>query len=244
MKFPQFFKRQSLLVEEDVTEEEEEDEAYNIIENEADDVRYTPRYFGLNGRIEPVTILFAIAKEQFRKNKIPDEDWNDVKSDILSERIPILDLSLVDINGTVYVESLNIFHRVADFLNLKGDNGDDKMISFQVIESMNETFNEVGIICFDKSLDSDRKQELYNAYMQEDTTQGYFKYMANLLKANSFFIGDTITAADVYYACVMGFVTYACPHVLDSFPALKEHIETVNTLDAVKACSAKMNKTV
>lgn len=195
-------------------------------------------FYQLHGRCEPMKILLAVAEDDIKCGKKEDvtiEKWCKVKKEILAKRFPISEMSRTN-DGILVLESLDIYYYLATRLDYFGPEEDDQMIAVQIMEGLNEIYDEIGCLRFSRYLDQAKKLTLCELYMKDESTNALFEELNDLLKKKklNFLMSDGLTATDVYFFCTMEFVKDMYPACLEPYPELANLIRRIGRDDVVK----------
>lgn len=180
---------------------------------------YKLNYFNGRGRGEVARVLFAVAGVKYEDNRIEFADWPKIKP-----TTPVGSLPVLEVDGKIVATSQAINRHLAREFKLYGKNNEEHADVDMVCEVLLDIFTPMIQISFEK--DEKAKEEKQKKFMSE-TIPTMCGYMEKKLDANnggnSFFVGDSITLADVFFFVLMEM--FLAPgkneNGLDKFPKLK-----------------------
>jgi len=189
---------------------------------------YDLHYFQVRSRGEPVRLLINVAEKGVRERQSSQDEWEDRKEKILAKRFPLSDVTTSETHGTSFMQSLEIFRYVASELLMCGASEEDIAKTNQIVEALNNIFNEIGGIRFSK-MDKKEKENEYSKYLEDskakETLNGLVTQLGN--NGNNFFLGCEVSAADVFYLPIMQFVVACYPEALRYYSTLGDYTNRI-----------------
>jgi len=205
--------------------------------------QYTLRYFWIRGTAELCRLIFAQAEQEFLDHRMQMEEWAEEKKK--KERYPFGVVPVLEVDGKVLTESLAIARYLAAEFGLYGKDNMEKAKCDIVVEVLREVRYSLTSI---NPFNLKETDEAKIAQMKADAFSGKVATklagLEDFLKANNggkgFFVGDSVTWADLALAD-MGFnMLNLYPPVFDKTPLLKALFDRVMALPNVKRyCAAR-----
>lgn len=182
---------------------------------------YKYSYFDVRGRGELVRYVFHAAGRDFEDDRVAREEWPSRK-----ESTPFGQMPVLDVDGKKLAQSGAIARYAAREFDLAGKDSWEQALVDQYMGLVEDMFTEIVKVFFEK--DEEKKKEL-----QKNLAEVVFPKFCGLFEkaldqnGGKFFVGNSLTLADL--AVLNAFDTPLHQHatLLDSFPKLKAHRERV-----------------
>lgn len=189
---------------------------------------YKLTYFNGKGRAELTRLLFNAADVDFTDNRIDYyNDWPDIKPHMPNNQLPVL-----EIDGKYKLpQSLTIARYVARLYGMAGKDLFSEAWADYIVETFDDLHVEFGKTLNEK--DEQKKAKLTRTF-RETILPRFLNNMEKTLKTNcggeGYFVGDSLTWADLQAYHILDITTYDCPEVLKDYPkleGLKRRIENL-----------------
>jgi glutathione S-transferase len=210
-------------------------------------------YFPLKGRAEVSRALFALGGLDFEDEHIPLERWSELKSQMVLEQLPQLDIKCTcePVNerekSVSIAQSAAIERFLANKFNLSGANHIEAAKIDMIAEQVNDVLNSlVGV--YRDALTSPENEEKKNAQAKalNETAPASLKLIQNLYDQNQlqnensgFLVGKSVSYADVKLVSVYDWLRSKKTDILNGLPQLKQHYEKIRALPQLKDHYAK-----
>nr|XP_006825036.1 PREDICTED: hematopoietic prostaglandin D synthase-like [Saccoglossus kowalevskii] len=156
------------------------------------------------------------------------EEWPALKSSPGVKRFPFARTPILEVDGVTIAESRAIARFLARRHDLYAEDLFDQAKIDMITDTMKDIFEKLGDIWFAK----ENKQELMDKYYN-DVFPLLLQGLERVLKENNdgdgYFVGDTVTLADLSFADTSYFMVEWRPDVLNEYPklkALKKRVES------------------
>lgn len=188
---------------------------------------YKLTYFNGKGRGECARLLFAAAGVKFEDDRIEFANWPALKP-----KTPLGSLPVLYVDDKVVATSQAINRYLAREFNLYGQNNEENACVDMVFEVSLELFTDMIGVAFEK--DEKVKEEKSKKLFGENAPK-IFGYLEKKLGSNTFFVGSTMTLADIFFFVTMEMLFKGSDDCLDKFPKLKDLKERVAATDKIAA---------
>lgn len=192
---------------------------------------YTLNYFPAYGRGEIIRLTLSVAGQKFEDNRIPSEQWPEVKNNQPMKQLPSLTVRQGE-TETVYCQSGAICKYLAKKYGLYGS-PDQELLIDEVYDSCMDIHKDIVGRVF---APEDKKSELKKKFEEEALPRfsEYFKLRQSKYGKNGYLIGAKLTLADI---AVFNIVNQAenqeLTGQLNNFKELSEHYEKMKKEKAV-----------
>jgi len=186
----------------------------------------------------PVRFVFAYAGVEYEDVRLPKDDtWAEAKKTFTWGTVPVL-----EVDGQQLGQSNAILRYVAKKHNLAGDNDFESAKADEMVEAMNDLKKAAFAPFYEK--DEAKKEELVATFKNE-TVPKYFKVWEKVLESNGGkLVGNNFTYADFSIASYIDVINdLNGGKLLEGFPALKSHFDSVFAARGIKDHVAKRPKT-
>jgi len=191
--------------------------------------QYKLTYFNARALAEPMRLMFALKGVEYDDIRIEKEEWPAKKQD---SQFPWGSLPVLQDGGKVLAQSGSIQRYLAKKLDLAGSDDFEAAKCDEMIEAMTDVRQAVFKMI--KETDEARKAEFMNT-LKTETFPAYLKKFDAILQANGgFFVGKKISYADLNIASYLQMFSEKFPELLECYPNLKTHQDTVFNLDGIK----------
>jgi len=192
---------------------------------------YKLTYFPIRARGECARLLFAQANVPYEDDRVPFEKWAELKPHTPFGTIPIL-----EVDGVVIAQSFAINRFLARKFGLAGKTPIEEA-KVDMIADLAKDFNtDIGnYLPVAGGLRPGDKEELYTTKVVP-AIEKYGPFLVKALKesGSGFFVGKSVTWADLMIADFFrSFVTFQ-PTALDKFADIKAHMERIEQLPNIK----------
>jgi len=167
--------------------------------------KYKLTYFNFYGRAEAARMLFALAGVQYEDIRL---DWTGDAWKELKPKTPFGQLPLLEVGEKVYGQSVAVTRYLANKFGFAGKTELDKLQADMIVDCIVDLTNGLEPIFEEK--DEAKKQELWKNY--EPKLDTHFENLNKLLEANhggnGFFVGDSITWADLIWTAFLYYIRF------------------------------------
>lgn len=170
-------------------------------------------YFDLRSRGEPIRLVLEAAGKKYEEVRVSFDEWPSVKPDT-----PFCQLPYIEYNGKRYGQSVALATFFARELGLYGKTNLDGLRIDEVVGLAVDFINSIYTARFES--DEERKAELYEKLYSEEVPK-YLGFFQRLLRENAstgFFVGSTISLADLFVYNVLDSIIAEKADVAKSFP--------------------------
>ncbi|XP_071954238.1 glutathione S-transferase 1-like [Antedon mediterranea] len=206
----------------------------NIIMSE-----YTLVYFNGRGRAETARILFEVAGVKYVDKRIPRENWPAMKADTPLGKLPYLEAK-----GMKLPQSSAINRFLANEFGMFGKDKIEKATIDAITECLRDL--EGPIIKFFYEKDETKKVELKKELCDEKIPlilKAIEKQLCKNNEGNGWFVGESISLADIDFFCFMDWLVFVNPDVLTDFHKLKGLYDRIKTHEQISKWLAKRPET-
>lgn len=184
---------------------------------------YKLYYFNGRGRAEIPRLIFAAAGQNFEDVRYERDEWPAHKAEMPLGQVPVL-----EVDGVKLPQSTSIGRFLAKQFNLAGKDN----LEQAKVDAVVDTINDLVAILIPARIEPDetKKQELTKKLFSEDLP----KHLANLEKlaklyadGGSFFVGNTLTWADLSFYELGEHLLLIEGDCLDKTPWLQQNREEV-----------------
>jgi len=178
--------------------------------------KYKFTYFNFYGRGEASRLLFAIAGVEYEDIHVDGKDW-----EALKPKTPFGQLPLLEFDGRVFCQSNTVARYLANKFGFAGNNELDKFQAEMIVDCIVDITNPLGNIYHEDDL-TKRDVLIKN---HEEKMRTHLTDLQKMLEANKggngFFVGDSITWADLSWLAVLPWIYYLkFGPLVESFPKL------------------------
>lgn len=198
---------------------------------------YKLTYFNGKGRGECARMLFAAAGVEFDDNRVEFADWPALKPNT-----PLGSLPVLNVDDKVVATSQAINRYLAREFKLYGQNLEETACIDMVCEVVLEIFTDMIGYSFEKD---EKAKEEKGKKLYLETAPKLNAYLEKKLGSNTFFVGSTLTLADIWFYVVMEMfmVPGKSDDALDKFPKLKALKDRVAANEKIAAYIKKRPET-
>lgn len=159
---------------------------------------YTLTYFDVRGLAEPVRWLFAAAGQAYNDVRLSHEgdrpEWQKLKPTTPFGQVPVL-----EVDGVKIGQSNAIAHYLAREFGLAGKTNLEQARVDMIVDCVLDTLKPFYPILMEK--DADKKAEGKKKFEDDlKTQQKYFNQFLTDNHNTGYFVGDSLTLADIVYA--------------------------------------------
>jgi len=180
--------------------------------------KYKLTYFNFYGRGEAARMLFALGGVEYEDFRVEwtGDDWKELKP-----KTPFGQLPLLEVDGKVFCQSTAVTRYLANKFGFAGKTDLDKLQADMIVDCIVDLTNPLEPIIDEK--DETKKKELFQNY--EPKLEKHLQNLLKMLEANhggnGFFVGDSITWADLIWNGLLYWIRYMkYGPLVDKFPKL------------------------
>ncbi|CAC5396276.1 HPGDS [Mytilus coruscus] len=199
---------------------------------------YKLYYFPVRGRAELSRLLLAVAGKDYEDIRISFDEWPKKKSTIPTGQMPTF-----DVDGQLLCQSLTIARYIAREYGYAGKSNMEQALVDQVVDTASDYLGEYFKCYF---APEETKKEAIEKYLKESTPKTltcFNKWLEQNDGGKGFFVGSSMTMADLAVYEVLTNVVLRDSKILDGFPKLVEHRNRVAFLPKIKEYLEKRPKT-
>ncbi|XP_077991408.1 hematopoietic prostaglandin D synthase-like [Glandiceps talaboti] len=179
--------------------------------------KYILTYFNIRARAEISRFVLAAAGVEYKDIRIVRSDWPSIKN---YDKYPFLRLPILEVDGTVISESRTIARYLAQKHGLYATDILDQARIDMITDVMEDVYAKLQpIYREDKSKTKELMDQAYGQYFPKLLT-GLEKLLIKNNGGDGFFVGDTVTLADLAYTAISYNMVKWKPDVLDDYPKL------------------------
>ncbi|XP_038061243.1 glutathione S-transferase-like [Patiria miniata] len=188
-------------------------------------VKYVLHYFKAHyGRAESIRLAFKLAGVDYEEKNFELADWPKLKQNYATQQTPSL-----EVDGQMICQSKAVLRYLAREFGFYGKTSLDAAFIDQAIDTVEDLWSEVNH-AFDGPKES-RPQRI-EKFLTDVVPPIYatLERLIGLKQAGDFFVGNSITAADLFFFTAVDMVNFFLPNganSLEKYPklgALKSHI--------------------
>lgn len=198
---------------------------------------YKLYYFTLRGRGEIIRLLFVAAGQDYEDVRITFEEWPKKKDTFVTGQLPSF-----EVDGQQFCQSLAIARYLAREFGYAGKSNIEQALVDQVVDTVNDYLGDFYKAWF---AGEDKKETEVGKYVNESTPKT-LKCIEKWLNDNNggdgFFVGSSVTMADLLVYEALTNVIQIDSKVLDAFPKIAAHRKRVATLPKIKEYLEKRPK--
>ncbi|KAH3893236.1 probable glutathione S-transferase 7 [Dreissena polymorpha] len=198
---------------------------------------YKLHYFDVRGRAELSRYLFLAAGRDFEDNRIPQDEWPNVKPTLVYGQVPVL-----EVDGKQLAQSNAIARFLAREFDLAGANSWEQALCDQTLELINDLIQEVVKYFFEK--DDERKKEV-GKHLAEVVYPKFLGYFEKQLDNNGgkYLVGSGLTVADLAVYAVLDTAMQNSETFLEKHEKLRAHRDMVGAIPRIQEYVSNRKKT-
>ncbi|XP_066305112.1 hematopoietic prostaglandin D synthase-like [Branchiostoma lanceolatum] len=184
-------------------------------------------YFNIRGRAELTRLLFAAADLKYEDQRFDfgSDQWKELKPKTPMGQVPVL-----YIDDVALCQSQTIARYAARTTGLAGRTPLEEAKADMIVDGLEDLGKKLVAMFNEK--DEEKKAELQNELTGAFLTQFLGNY-EKLASVDGFFVGDSLTWADIAFFNMLGWVTPLDPAVLDRFPNLSKVMDNVQSQQGI-----------
>ncbi|KAK0395160.1 hypothetical protein QR680_001147 [Steinernema hermaphroditum] len=193
---------------------------------------YKLTYFPIRGLAEPARLLFALSGTEFDDNRIEQDAWPSLKPNTPFGQLPILEF-----DGKVLAQSFAIYRYLANEFGFAGKCNFEKAIVDMIADSQKDVGVEVReYFRVAAGMAEGDPAKLYEEKVKPAVSR-QFPLLVKYLKesGSGFFVKSGVTWVDLLISEQLSTFKNFQPDILNEYPELEKHIETVRALPQLKA---------
>ncbi|EDV25616.1 expressed hypothetical protein [Trichoplax adhaerens] len=203
---------------------------------------YRLTYFEARGRAELARYLFALADVSYEDVRVTSEEWKKIKGD---SKAPFGQLPMLEVDDKVLCQSDAIAVYLAREFGLAGKTSWDEYRVYVVQGAFGDAMTKIIGVHFEA--DETKKAEKQKDF-SENFLPSWLSAVEKVYKegGTSFFVGDSLTLADIYFliACeTLQVFSQGSKDIFKSAPALDELFDRIANIPQIKAWREKRPKT-
>ncbi|CAF2661249.1 unnamed protein product [Rotaria sp. Silwood2] len=184
---------------------------------------YKLYYFNNRGRGEVSRLILAAAGQIYEDIRYEDDQWLLDKA-----KMPLGEMPVLEYNGTKLVQSRAIARFLAKQFQLGGRNNFEQAKVDAVVDTIEDLITKL-IPVFDEENDI-KREELSKKFFSEELHK-HLQNLDVLIKefgnGDSFFVGNHLTWADLYFYNFFETILGINENCLDNYPSLKQNRQEV-----------------
>ncbi|CAJ0581573.1 unnamed protein product, partial [Mesorhabditis spiculigera] len=193
---------------------------------------YKLSYFDIRGLAETTRKLFALANQEFEDNRVPREQWADLKP-----KAPFGQMPYLEVDGKLLAQSKAINRYLAKKFGFAGkDDWESAQIDAWVdqLNDFNTELRPYFIVV--AGYGEGDKDKLYKEVV-EPARDKIFPLIVKQLKANGsgFLVGSKVSWLDVTLSCHIETFLQFVPDYLDKYPEVTASFKKVQEIPEIKA---------
>ncbi|XP_078659543.1 hematopoietic prostaglandin D synthase-like [Branchiostoma floridae x Branchiostoma belcheri] len=185
--------------------------------------KYRLVYFNVRGRAELTRLLFAAADLEYEDQRFEfgSDQWKELKP-----KTPMGQAPLLYVDDVALCQSMTIARYVARTTGLAGRTPIEEATADMIVDGLDDMQRKLVAMFNEKG--EEKKAELQKEFVGSFLPQFLGNY-EKLAGAEGYFVGDSLTWADIAFFNLMGWVTPMDPAVLGGFPNLTKVMDNVQS---------------
>ncbi|KAI8496269.1 hypothetical protein Bbelb_261100 [Branchiostoma belcheri] len=164
---------------------------------------YKLTYFKGKGRAELARLLFAAGGIEYEDVRVEGEQWAELKP-----KTPMGQLPILEVDGTMICQGKAIGRLVAKETGMAGKTHLDQARADMICDGLDDLGMKMVPVFTEK--DENKKEEMKKE-MAEKTMPPFFDLFEKLASAEGYFVGNSLTWADVNFFAFFGFISGFIP---------------------------------
>lgn len=181
---------------------------------------YKLTYFDFRGRAEIIRYLFAFTNTEYEDHRIEFKDWPSHKDDYPFGKLPVL-----EIDGTVYYQSLAIGRHLAKKAGLTGKTDLDDLRIDAILDTIDDF-----VSLYPWTGDEKAKQEYIDS-----SGVPVLSGLEKALGDNKWFAGEYVTWADLFWDICSDSIEHYHSGFMKNYPSLLSLKKSVKELPEIAA---------
>jgi glutathione S-transferase len=202
-------------------------------------------YWGIPGRAEPIRLAFAVGNVEFEDIYMTGPIWGP-KKESLKNSLAFVNLPLLEVNDSSFVESRSILRYAGRKANLYPSNDIDCLKvdeSIDLLEEVYNGFSSTFSIKDETEKIAARKELLLPEGKISLALKKFSTYITSFGEDN-FVVGDMMTIGDIGLFCTLSILASGMLdgielNCLDSYPIIQSYRKKVGTHPKISAYYAK-----
>ncbi|XP_072162911.1 S-crystallin SL11-like [Diadema setosum] len=199
-------------------------------------------YFNGRGRAEVSRLLFAQAGVEYEDSRVTQEEFAAMKED--KSKLPFGQLPVLIVDSHPPLPQSHAIERyLAREFGMYGKSNYESTMIDLVAETMEEIAKPVFPMYMEK--DAEKKAQMIEEYVEKTSVPFITPVEKHLGKNNEgkgYFVGETMTAADLYVFAVFEFLEEMMPQLLDKYPLIKDFVARMKKEPKIAAWLEKRPK--
>ncbi|CAH1248719.1 HPGDS [Branchiostoma lanceolatum] len=159
---------------------------------------YKLTYFKGRGRAEIARLLFAAGGVKYEDVRLEGEEWQQLKP-----KTPMGQLPVLEVDGVMICQSKAIARLIAKDIGMAGKTPVEQARADMICDSVEDLGNKLMFMFTEK--DENKKEEKKKEFL-EKTLPPILDLFEKLASAEGYFVGNSLTWADVNFFAFFGFV--------------------------------------
>ncbi|CAF0767784.1 unnamed protein product [Didymodactylos carnosus] len=191
---------------------------------------YKLYYFDGRGRGEFSRLIFAAADQQFEDVRYPQTEWPSHKQEMPLGQMPVL-----EVDGIKIPQSFTIARFLAKQFNLAGKDNLEQAKADATVDTIADLMAKLSPLMYDK--DEVRKQQGIKKFQEEELPKHLqnLEKLAKLYGNGAFFVGGSLTWADLVFYEISNSLLKLDPNVLKDYQQLLKTRQEVEKHPKVSA---------
>uniref|UniRef100_A0A914V701 glutathione transferase n=1 Tax=Plectus sambesii TaxID=2011161 RepID=A0A914V701_9BILA len=192
--------------------------------------QYTLTYFNLMGRAEPIRLIFAQARVNYKDHRIERSEWPALK-----EKMPFSQLPVLEMDGKVLAQSHAIEKFLARMFGLDGKDDWESAKIDECVMGLEDLLQKM--VPWFRETDEVKKIEIFKKLVSDEINPFLERYQKFLVDNGSgYFVGTDLTYADLSLFNTLHFMnTKLLPGHLKNYSRLNEFVDKIAALPNIKA---------
>ncbi|XP_781175.1 glutathione S-transferase 3 [Strongylocentrotus purpuratus] len=187
---------------------------------------YKYTYFTFKSRPEVNRLLFLLAGVEYENNCIDHNQYWAMRSD---GKLPLLQLPILETDGRIIIQSRAIQRYLAKKFGFYGNGVEDELLIDEAVETAEEIL-DYALPWIYRELDEKKNAEIKKEYWDYHGPR-LLPFLEKRLEGSTsgFFVGDSLTVADLSVFNAIDILSDCAPEELTSYKKLLEHKAKIET---------------
>jgi glutathione S-transferase len=198
---------------------------------------YTLFYFNVKALAEPLRYLFAYGGIEYEDVRVTRDEWPALKPTMPMGQMPVL-----EVNGRRVHQSISMARYLAKVVGLSGTSPWEDLQIDIVVDTINDFRLKIAVVSYEPEDDIKEKKLVT---LNNEVIPFYLEKLEQTVKDNDGHLAlNRLTWADVYLAGILDYMNYMVKRdLLETYPALRGVVDTINALEPIKAWIEKRPQT-
>ncbi|XP_038061242.1 S-crystallin SL11-like [Patiria miniata] len=180
-------------------------------------VKYVLHFFKSQGRAESIRLAFKLAGVDYEEKNFEFADWPKLKHTFPTQQIPVL-----EVDETMICQSKAVLRYLAREFGFYGKTSLDAAFIDQALDTVEDIWSGINIVFYGPE---EGKPQRIEKFLKDVVPPIYatLERLLGLKQAGDFFVGNSITAADLFFFTAVDYVNVVVSkgaNTLEKYPKL------------------------